>query len=145
MTTQRHLARQSAWQSTDSGQLLLVIAAGMLLVAAVAQTAAAGLVQPRDALAFGALIALGELLRLSLPGDREAAPIGSAGALGYALAVQVGTQPAMQPALQVVAVTAVGMIVGALPHLAAGRAAGGGGRAARTMAVAFVGFPLLPP
>ncbi len=65
MTTQRHLARQSAWQSIDSGQLLLVAAAGVLLVAAVAQTAAAGLVQPRDALAFGALIALGELLRLS--------------------------------------------------------------------------------
>ena len=121
MTTQRHIARQSAWQSIDSGQLLLVAAAGLLLVAAVAQTAAAGLVQPRDALAFGALIALGELLRLSLPGDREAAPIGSAGALGYALAFAVGMHPALQPALQVVAVTAVGMIVGALPHLAAGR------------------------
>ena len=118
------MARQSAWRLTDSGQLLLVIAAGVLLVAAVAQTAAAGLVQPRDALAFGALIALGELLRLSLPGDREAAPIGSAGALGYALAVRVGTVPALQPALQVVAVTAVGMIVGALPHLAAGRLPG---------------------
>ncbi len=78
MTTQRHLARQAAWQSMDSGQLLLVAAAGVLLVAAVAQTAAAGLVQPRTALAFGALIALGELLRLALPGDREAAPIGSA-------------------------------------------------------------------
>ena len=100
MTTQRHLARQSAWQSIDSGQLLLVAAAGVLLVAAVAQTAAAGLVQPRDALAFGALIALGELLRLSLPGDREAAPIGSAGALGYALAIRVGMlpRPAARPA-----------------------------------------------
>lgn len=144
MTTQRHLARQTAWQSTDSGQLLLVIAAGMLLVAAVAQTAAAGLVQPRDALAFGALIALGELLRLSLPGDREAAPIGSAGALGYALAVRIGTQPAMQPALQVVAVTAVGMIVGALPHLAAGRPAGVGGMASRLLAVAFVAAAFRP-
>ena len=40
------------------GELLLVAAAGMLVVAAVAQTAAAGLVQPRIALAFGALIAL---------------------------------------------------------------------------------------
>src|ERR1039458_1059972 len=102
MTAQRHLPRQSAWQSMDSGQLLLVSAAGVLLVAAVAQTAAAGLVQPRTALAFGALIALGELLRLSLPGDREAAPIGSAGALGYALLLRIGQQPAHQPALQVV-------------------------------------------
>jgi hypothetical protein len=144
VTTQRHIARQSAWQSTDSGQLLLVIAAGVLLVAAVAQTAAAGLVQPRDALAFGALIALGELLRLSLPGDREAAPIGSAGALGYALAVRIGMVPALQPALQVVAVTAVGMIVGALPHLAAGRPAGVAGMASRLLAVAFVAIAFRP-
>jgi hypothetical protein len=144
VTTQRHIARQSAWQSTDSGQLLLVIAAGVLLVAAVAQTAAAGLVQPRGALAFGALIALGELLRLSLPGDREAAPIGSAGALGYALAVRIGTVPALQPALQVVAVTAVGMIVGALPHLAAGRPAGVAGMASRLLAVAFVAIAFRP-
>ena len=129
MTSQRHLARQPAWQSMDSGQLLLVAAAGMLLVAAVAQTAAAGLVQPRTALAFGALIALGELLRLTLPGGREAAPIGSAGALGYALLLRVGTEPATAPALQVAAVTAVGMIVGALPHLAAGRPAGMAGMA----------------
>ncbi len=144
MTTQRHIARQPAWQSIDSGQLLLVGAAGLLLVAAVAQTAAAGLVQPRDALAFGALIALGELLRLSLPGDREAAPIGSAGALGYALAVRVGPFPALQPALQVVAVTAVGMIVGALPHLAAGRPAGVAGMASRLLAVAFVAIAFRP-
>ena len=144
MTTQRHIARQPAWQSIDSGQLLLVGAAGLLLVAAVAQTAAAGLVQPRDALAFGALIALGELLRLSLPGDREAAPIGSAGALGYALAVRVGMHPALQPALQVVAVTAVGMIIGALPHLAAGRPAGVAGMASRLLAVAFVAIAFRP-
>jgi hypothetical protein len=128
----------------DSGQLLLVSAAGVLLVAAVAQTAAAGLVQPRPALAFGALIALGELLRLSLPGDRESAPIGSAGALGYALAVRIGVHPALQPALQVVAVTAVGMIVGALPHLAAGRPAGMAGMASRLLAVAFVALAFRP-
>ena len=127
------------------GQLLLVAAAGVLLVAAVAQTAAVGWCSRRDALAFGALIALGELLRLSLPGDREAAPIGSAGALGYALACPaVGTCPALQPALQVVAVTAVGMIVGALPHLAAGRPAGVAGMASRLLAVAFVAIAFRP-
>jgi len=138
VTAQRHLARQTAWQSMDSGQLLLLVAAGLLLVAAVAQTAAVGLAQPRIALAFGALIALGELLRLSLPGDREAAPLGSAGALGYALVLHIGTQPAIQPALQVVAVSAIAMIVGALPHLAAGRPAGLAGMASRLLATAFV-------
>jgi hypothetical protein len=144
VTAQRHLARQSAWQSMDSGQLLLLAAAGLLLVAAVAQTAAAGLVQPRIALAFGALIALGELLRLALPGDREAAPIGSAGGLGYALLLRTGMHPAPQPALQVVAVTAVSMIVGALPHLAAGRPAGMAGMSSRLLAVAFVALTFRP-
>jgi HD domain len=127
-----------------SGQLLLLAAAGLLVVAAVAQTAAAGLTQARDAVAFGALIAFGELLRLSLPGDREAAPIGSAGALGYALVLQIGTTEARQPPLQVVAVTAIGMTVGALPHLAAGRPAGVAGMAARLLAVALVAFAFRP-
>ncbi|HEX9528009.1 MAG TPA: phosphohydrolase, partial [Streptosporangiaceae bacterium] len=69
-------AQVESWrQAMDSGELLLVAAAGMLVVAAVAQTAAAGLVQPRNALAFGALISLGEVLRLSLEGGRESAPI----------------------------------------------------------------------
>jgi hypothetical protein len=138
VTTQRHPGRQSIWQSVDSGQLLLVIASGMLIVAAVAKTAADGLTQPRDALAFGALIAFGELLRLSLPGDREAAPIGSAGGLGYALVLEIGGHPATQSAFQVIAVTAAGMTVGALPHLAAGRPAGLGGMASRLLAVGFV-------
>jgi HD domain-containing protein len=128
----------------DSGELLLVAAAGMLVVAAVAQTAAIGLSQARDAVAFGALIALGELLRLSLPGDRESAPIGSAGALAYAVTLLIGGVPATQSGLQVVAVTAAGMTVGALPHLAAGRPAGVIGMAVRLVAVAAVALPFRP-
>ena len=128
----------------DAGQLLLLAAAGLLVVAAVAQTASVGLTQARDAVAFGSLIAFGELLRLSLPGDREAAPIGSAGALGYALVLQIGLTQARQSAMQVVAVTAVGMIVGALPHLAAGRPAGVSGMASRLLALALVAFAFRP-
>src|ERR1035438_10427654 len=143
-TTQQRQVRQPSWQSVDSGQLLLVAAAGMLVVAAVAHTAAVGLTQARDAVAFGALIAFGELLRLSLPGDREAAPIGSAGALGYALVLQIGLAQAHQSAMQVVAVTAVGMTVGALPHLVAGRPAGVAGMASRLLAVALVAFTFRP-
>src|SRR5690242_20886225 len=55
--------RRYPWQVRDSGQLLLVVAAGVWLVAAVAQTAAEGLRDPRIAIAFGALIAFGEVLR----------------------------------------------------------------------------------
>src|ERR1700742_2781196 len=119
--------RRYPWQVRDSGELLLVVAAGVWLVAAVAQTAAEGLQDPRIAVAFGALIAFGEVLRLNLPGDRETAPIGMAGALAYALLIRVGDHLAAHSAEQVVTVTAIGMIVGALPHLAVGRPAKLGG------------------
>ncbi len=132
------------WTAMDSGELLLVAVAGMLVVAAVAQTAAVGARQPRIALAFGALIGLGELLRLSLPGDREAAPLGSAGTLAYAIVLNVGGVPASQPAMQVIAVAAAGMTLGALPHLAAGRATGVPGMASRLIAVAAVALLFRP-
>jgi len=128
----------------DSGELLLVAVAGMLVVAAVAQTAAVGVAQPRIALAFGALIAFGEVLRLALPGGRESAPIGSAGAFAYAVVLHVGPKPATQPALQVIAIAAAGMVVGALPHLAAGRPTGLAGIAARLIAVGFVAAAFRP-
>src|SRR5205807_6396900 len=106
--------RRYPWRVRDSGQLLLVVAAGVWLVAAVAQTAAAGLKDPRIAVAFGALIAFGEVLRLNLPGDRESAPIGLAGALAYALLIRVGSHVVHYAAEQVVTVATIGMIIGAL-------------------------------
>ncbi len=125
MTTRQPAERWASWQALDSGRLLLLAAAGMLVVAGLAQTAAVKVQQPATALAFGCLIAFGELLRLSLPGNREAAPIATTGALAYALLLHVAKQdgnvPAHVPALQVIAVTAVGMTLGALPHIAAGR------------------------
>ncbi|MDP9849186.1 HD-GYP domain-containing protein [Streptosporangium lutulentum] len=110
-----------AFQGLDSGQLLLICAAGLLAVAGVAHTAATGLVDPEIALGFGALIAAGELARLTMPGNREVAPIGAAAALGYTLLLDMGGVPVGHSAFQVVAVLAVGMIAGALPHLAVGR------------------------
>ena len=78
----------------DSGQWLLVAFAGLLLIWSVAQTAVSGVHDVHAALAFGALIAFGELLRLNLPGDREAAPIATAGAMAYALVLRIGNDPA---------------------------------------------------
>jgi hypothetical protein len=140
VTERRHELRRFPWRVRDSGQLLLVVAAGLVLVASVAQTAVTGLRDPRVALAFGVLIAFGEVLRLNLPGDRESAPIGLAGALAYALLIRVGTSPAHHSAEQVVTVTAIGMIVGALPHLAVGRPAKVSGMAIRLLCVACVAF-----
>ncbi|WP_433244749.1 HD-GYP domain-containing protein [Streptosporangium sp. CA-135522] len=110
-----------AFQRLDSGQLLLICVAGLLAVAGVAHTAATGLLDPEIAIGFGALIAAGELARLTMPGNREVAPIGAAAALGYTLLLDMGGVPARHSALQVVAVLAVGMAAGALPHLAVSR------------------------
>ncbi len=124
--------------------MLLAAAAGVLLVASVAQTANSGLRDTHDAVAFGVVIAFGELLRLSLPGDRESAPIATAGALAYALLIKVGDDRVSLAAHQVVTVTAIGMMIGALPHLAVGRPARIGGMAARLLAVAAVAFLFRP-
>ena len=141
--------RLPSWQAMDSGRLLLLAAVGMLVVAALARTAAVGVVDLRTAIAFGSAIAIGELLRLGLPGGREAAPIATAAALAYALLMRVAPLPPGHPvprvtALQVITVTAVAMTVGALPHLAAGRPAGVTGMATRLVAVACVAFAFRP-
>jgi hypothetical protein len=141
--------RLPSWQAMDSGRLLLLAAVGMMVVAAVAHTAAVRVTQPQTAIAFGSVIAIGELLRLRQQGGREAAPIATAAALAYALLLRVGELPSGQPvarvaALQVITVTAVGMTVGALPHIAAGRPAGVTGMATRLVAVACVAFAFRP-
>ncbi len=135
----------------------------MLVVAAIAQTAAIRLVQPCVAAAFCALIALGTLLRLEQPGGRQAAPIAGAGALAYAMLIHIGGTwlpgtslrvgaagtggtglLAAAPPLQVVAVIAAGMTLGALPHAAAGRPAGITGMASQLIAIAWVPFVFRP-
>jgi HD domain len=144
MTERSYEPRRFPWQVRDSGLLLLVAAAGVVLVASVAQTAVEGLRDPQIAAAFGVLIALGEVLRLNLPGDRETAPIGMAGALAYALLIRVGANPVHYTAEQVVTITAIAMIVGALPHLAVGRPAKVSSMASRLLCVAFVAFIFRP-
>lgn len=136
--------RAPARQTGGSGQRVLVAAAGLLVAVAVIHTALVWPVAARQAVAFAALIALGELLRLNLPADREAAPIGTACALAYALLIRVGHVPARHSALQVVAVTGAGMILGALPHLAVGRPARVTGMASRLLAVACAAFAFRP-
>ncbi len=84
--------------------------------------------QVRVALAFGLFITVGELFRVTLPGGREAAPIGVAAALAYALLGRFGRDPltdlplnTTQTVWNVIAITALCCLLGALPHVAAGR------------------------
>ncbi|WUG43535.1 HD domain-containing protein [Kitasatospora sp. NBC_00458] len=100
-----------------------------LLAAAFGAVAVRGVAEPGVALAFTALIALGECVRITLPGDREQAPIGAAGALAYALLGPLRGLPTAHGALQVVAVTGTGLLLALLP--AAVRAALPGPHGAR--------------
>jgi hypothetical protein len=131
-------------QGLDSGQLLLICAAGMLTIAGISHTAAVGLADSQVAIGFGVLIAAGELARLTMPGNREVAPVSTAASLGYALLLDVGGREATQSALQVVAVMSVGMIAGALPHIAVGRPPRLDAMARRLLACSLLAFAFRP-
>ncbi|MCD0482856.1 HD domain-containing protein [Streptacidiphilus sp. ASG 303] len=96
-------------------------AAVALVLAAAAAVLAGGLADVRAALAFGALIAAGEAVRITLPGDRELAPVGAAGALAYALLGPLRGLPTGHGVLQTVAVTAAAGLLGTLPYTLRGR------------------------
>jgi hypothetical protein len=106
------------------GSALVLVAALLVSVAAVAATATQGAVQVSVALAFLALIAVGDLASINLPGGRRAAPLGAAGALAYALLGSFGVgedaPPTEHGVMQVVAVTAAGILLGTIPHIAFG-------------------------
>ncbi|HWF79498.1 MAG TPA: HD domain-containing phosphohydrolase [Streptosporangiaceae bacterium] len=144
--------RWQALQSVDTARLLLLGGTAILVAICVARLVGIGQ-SSQAAIAFGLFIAFGELLRLSLPGGREAAPIAMTAALALAMALTVAPvhHPHAHPesvlpisATQVVAVAALGMALGALPHIAAGRPGGATGMSARLAAVALVAFIFRP-
>ncbi|HEY3688238.1 MAG TPA: HD domain-containing phosphohydrolase [Streptosporangiaceae bacterium] len=125
--------------------MTLIVAAAVLVVASLGAVLVNPADQPRLAVAFGALIVLGELARLAMPGNRETAPISMAGALGYTLLLNIGgTERAQQSAMQVVAVTAIAMTIGALPHIAVGRLPRLDVLARRLITIAAVAFAYRP-
>ncbi len=100
----------------------LLVAAGLVVIAAIAKAAQAGIIDAGAALAFVAFIALGEILRITLPGGRQSAPLAAAGALAFALLPapdRINDLP-YSVALAVSVVT-VGSIVGAFPSALVGR------------------------
>ena len=68
-------------------------------------------------LAFVAVIAVGEMNRIVLPGARETAPMSLAAGFALAMTSDVGGRPVAFGAVMVMAVTALGMLVGAVPGL----------------------------
>ena len=102
----------------------LQVAAGLVVIACVAKTAAEGIGGLAIPIAFGVFIAVGEVLRIVLPGGRQAAPLASAGALAFALLPGFnGDDSTAFPVTVWLAVTVVtfGSVIGAFPRTLVGR------------------------
>ncbi|WJV51237.1 HD domain-containing protein [Streptomyces flavofungini] len=119
-------------------------AAGLLAAGALGATLWGGAEEPRVALAFGVLIAVGELARWGSGAEREPAPLGSAGALAYALLGECGGRPTHHGVLQVVAVVVAAGLVAAVPQVALGRGPSLDRIARRVLAVAFAALCFQP-
>ncbi len=113
-----------AWDATARplrGFSPLGAVAGIGVVAAVSITVGHGVDQAPLAAAFVVFIAVGELLRVALPGDRDAAPFGAAAATAYALLPSFDGSPLVYRLPQVITVVALGLLLGAVPRAIAGR------------------------
>ncbi|MEV6952316.1 HD domain-containing protein [Streptomyces sp. NPDC051183] len=124
--------------------------AGLLIAVALAHTLWNGLVEPGNALAFGALIVVGELARRDPDGDtadtalHRTAPLASAGALAYALLGETAGRPTHHGVLQIVAVVVAAALVGIVPHIARGRGPALDHLARRVLTVAFAAVCFQP-
>jgi HD domain len=126
------------------GTVLVVGAALLVTIISIVAAMNQHLDQRGIAVAFGVFIALGEVVRISLPGDGEAAPIAAAAALAYALLGEWGGTPTTHTVADVVMVTALAGLVGAVPHVVAGRQIGLDVLARRVLAVAFAAVLFRP-
>ncbi|WP_369391771.1 HD-GYP domain-containing protein [Streptomyces sp. CG1] len=96
-------------------------AAALTAAGSLAVTLWTGLDDRGVALAFGLLIAVGELTRWSGAQVRQAAPLGTAGSLSYALLGADAGRPTQAGPAQVVTVVLAAALLGAVPHIWSGR------------------------
>ncbi|MFF0136221.1 HD-GYP domain-containing protein [Streptomyces sp. NPDC005227] len=116
----------------------------LLAVLALGVTLWGGLDDRGTALAFGVLIAVGELARWSGAEERGSAPLGAAGALAYALLGENAGQRTGHGVLQVVAVVVAAALIGCVPHVARGRGPTLDHLARRVLTVAFAAVCFQP-
>ncbi|MFF5762248.1 HD domain-containing protein [Streptomyces tanashiensis] len=120
-------------------------AALLLGLAGLGATLWSGVDEPGNALAFGTLVALGELARWgAAPQEREPAPLGAAGALAYALLGTCAGSATTHGVLQTVAVVAAAGLAGIVPHIARGRGPGPDHLARRVLTVGFAALCFQP-
>ncbi|MFJ5264018.1 HD-GYP domain-containing protein [Streptomyces sp. NPDC088387] len=125
-----HARRRGAHRAPGSGRAgarpfvllgLLHATAGLVVVCCLAATLWGGLAERGVALAFGLLIAVGELSRWTWAHGRDAAPLGAAGALAYALLGEDAGRPTGHGVAQVVTVVFAATLTGCVSHIARGR------------------------
>ncbi len=138
------MTREPAGRLAAAMAAVLRGAALLTALAALGATLWRGVEEPGTALAFGALIAVGDLARWGSGGEREPAPLGAAGALAYALLGESGGRATHHGVLQVVAVVVAAGLVGAVPHVALGRGPAPDALARRVLTVAFAAVCFQP-
>ncbi|MFG2353838.1 HD-GYP domain-containing protein [Streptomyces sp. NPDC048521] len=119
-------------------------AAALTAAGSLAVTLWTGLEDRGVALAFGVLIAVGELTRWSGATVRQAAPLGAAGALSYALLGADAGRPTEHDAAQVVTVVLIAALLGAVPHIWSGRTPTLDHLARRVLTVGFAALCFQP-
>lgn len=133
-----------------SAAAVISVLALLLAIAATASTAVSwtggGVQHVELLLGFVVLVALGEFLRFTLPGDRDAAPIGTAMGLALALVPELGSETIDYGVPVVVTVVTLGTVLGVGPHAVAARAPRADvlGRRLLSVAVAATVFRELP-
>ncbi|MEU0739554.1 metal-dependent phosphohydrolase [Streptomyces sp. NPDC006134] len=118
--------------------------AALVAVVCLGATLADGPAERSVALAFGVLVALGELARRPTAGVRETAPLGAAGALSYALLGDDAGQPTQHGVAQTVTVVLAATLLGSVPHVARGDRTTLDHLARRVLTVAFAAVCFQP-
>lgn len=149
----RALAARRGGRPTACGSTLTAAVhapAAALVCWSLGRTLWDGLADPEIALAFGVLIAVGELVGELVgwgaapaagygraPAEREGAPLAGAGALAYALLGEAGGRPTAHGVAQTVAVVLAAGLVGLVPKIAGGHGPALDHLARRVLTVGF--------
>ncbi|CAM5595425.1 HD-GYP domain-containing protein [Streptomyces griseomycini] len=112
--------------------------AAVLAAGSLGTTLHHGVEERGTALAFGVLVAVGELTRRNGTRIRQAAPLAAAGSLSYALLGEAGGRPTHHGAAQVVTVVLAASLLGSVPHVGRGHGPVLDPLARRVLTVGFV-------
>ncbi|MBT3162091.1 HD domain-containing protein [Streptomyces sp. Vc74B-19] len=120
------------------------LCAAVLAAGSLGMTLHGGIEDRGTALAFGTLVAVGELTRRGGRGIREAAPLAAAGSLAYALLGETAGHGTHHGAAQVVTVVLAASLLGSVPHVGRGDGPALDPVTRRVLTVAFVAVCFQP-